>query len=141
MTITEKAKAEKILDEAIRKHKNAINDWKAYEHYKKENDLVSAEIYLCKFQDGISYAEGIYYALVTIGFTHPKMKEFSDMGGNVMYRQYEKPNTLKEALAHLKREYQIALENNADEETLISLHDDIADLKERLNFAYQDMEE
>lgn len=58
-----------------------------------------------------------------------------------MYRQYEKPNTLKEALAHLKREYQIALENNADDETLIGLHDDIEDLEERLNFAYQDMEE
>lgn len=58
-----------------------------------------------------------------------------------MYRQYEKPNTLKEALINLKREYQMALENNADEETLISLHDDIEDLEERLNFAYQDMEE
>lgn len=46
-----------------------------------------------------------------------------------MYRQYEKPNTLKEALAHLKREYQIALENNADDETLIGLHDDIEDNK------------
>lgn len=31
MTNTEKVKAEKILDEAIRKHKNAIDDWKAYE--------------------------------------------------------------------------------------------------------------
>ena len=37
-----------------------------------------------------------------------------------MYRQYEKPNTLKETLTNLKREYQIALENNADDETLIS---------------------
>ena len=55
-----------------------------------------------------------------------------------MYRQYEKPNTLKEALANLKREYQIALENNADEEKLISLHDNIEDMRERLNFAYQD---
>lgn len=58
-----------------------------------------------------------------------------------MYRQYENPNKLEEALADLKREYQEALENNADEETLISLHDDIEDLKQRLNFAYQDMDE
>lgn len=58
-----------------------------------------------------------------------------------MYRQYEKPNTLKEALTNLKREYKLALENNADEETLFSLHDSIEDLEERLNFAYQDMEE
>lgn len=79
MTSTEKTKAEKILNEAIRKYQNAIDDWKAYERCKKENDLVSAETYLLKFQDGRSYAEGIYNALVTIGFTHPKMKEFSDM--------------------------------------------------------------
>lgn len=58
-----------------------------------------------------------------------------------MHRQYEKPNTLKEALENLKREYKLALENNANEEILISLHDDIEDLEERLNFAYQDMEE
>lgn len=44
-----------------------------------------------------------------------------------MYRQYEKPNTLKEALANLKREYKLALENNADDEILISLHDSIED--------------
>lgn len=58
-----------------------------------------------------------------------------------MHRQYEKPNRLKKALANLKREYQIALENNADDETFINLHDGIEDLKQRLNFAYQDMEE
>lgn len=58
-----------------------------------------------------------------------------------MYRQYENPNKLEETLTDLKREYQIALENNADDETLISLHDSIEDLEERLNFAYQDMEE
>lgn len=79
MTKLEKAKAEKILNEAIRKYQNANDDWKEYERYKKENDLVSAETYLRKFQDGISYAEGIYNALVVIGFTHSKMKEFSDM--------------------------------------------------------------
>ena len=58
-----------------------------------------------------------------------------------MYRQYEKPNKLKEALVNLKCEYKLALENNADDETLINLHDNIEDLEERLNFAYQDMEE
>lgn len=79
MTNTEKAKAEKLIDKAIRKYQSANDDWKEYERYKKENDLVSAETYLRKFQDGISYAEGIYNALVVIGFTHPKMKELSDM--------------------------------------------------------------
>lgn len=79
MTNKEKVKAEKILDEAIRKYQNANNDWKEYEHYKKENDLVSAEIYLRKFSSAVNYAGGIYAALVAIGFNHPKMKEFSDM--------------------------------------------------------------
>ena len=79
MTNTEKTKAEKIHDEAIRKYQNANDDWKEYERCKKENDLVSAETYLQKFQDGISYAEGIYNTLAVIGFRHPKMKEFSDM--------------------------------------------------------------
>lgn len=32
MTNKEKVKAEKILDEAIRKYQNANNDWKEYEH-------------------------------------------------------------------------------------------------------------
>ena len=79
MTNKEKVKAEKILDEAIRKYQNANDDWKECERYKKENDLTSAEIYLRKFQDAISYAEGVYNALVAIGFNHSKMKEFSDM--------------------------------------------------------------
>lgn len=57
-----------------------------------------------------------------------------------MYRQYEKLKRLKEALANLKREYKLALENNAGEELLISLHDNIKDLESCLNFAYQDME-
>lgn len=82
MTNIEKAKAEKLIDEVIkviRKYQDTNDDWKAYERCKEENDLVSAETYLRKFQDGISYAEGIYKALVVIGFNHPKMKEFSDM--------------------------------------------------------------
>lgn len=82
MTKLEKDKAEKLIDEvikAIRNYQDTNDDWKAYERYKKENDFVSAETYLRKFQDGISYAEGIYKALVVIGFTHPKMKELSDM--------------------------------------------------------------
>lgn len=79
MTNTEKTKAEKILDEAIRKHRNTIDDWKAYERCMKKGDYASTETYLRKFQDAISYSEGIYYTLVAIEFHHPKMKEFSDM--------------------------------------------------------------
>lgn len=79
MTNTEKSKAEKTLDEAIRKYKNASDDFEKYKCYMKKGDYASAETYLRKFQDAISYSEGIYYALAVIGFHHPKMKEFSDM--------------------------------------------------------------
>lgn len=79
MTNTEKAKAKKILDKAIRKYQNANNDWKEYERYMEENDFASAEMHLRKFSRAVNYTEGIYDALIAIGFKHPKMKEFSDI--------------------------------------------------------------
>lgn len=58
-----------------------------------------------------------------------------------MYRQYENPSELEKMLENLKKEYNNAIKTNADEETLIDLHFEIDDLKERINFAYQDQEE
>lgn len=58
-----------------------------------------------------------------------------------MYRQYENPYKLEQQLKELQKEYQTAVEENADEETLINLSIDIAELKERINFAWQDDEE
>ena len=57
-----------------------------------------------------------------------------------MYRQYENPNALGKQLEKLKEEYCTAVENNVDEDTLISLHMDIAELEERINHAWQDDE-
>lgn len=57
-----------------------------------------------------------------------------------MYRQYENPYKLEEQLKQRKAEYQMALAENADEDTLISIAEDIADLEERVNFAWQDDE-
>lgn len=57
-----------------------------------------------------------------------------------MYRQYENPYTLEKQLEELKKEYCTAVENNADEDTLISLKMSIAELEERINFAWQDDE-
>lgn len=57
-----------------------------------------------------------------------------------MYRQYENPNTLEKQLEKLKEEYRTAKENDADEDTLINLHMQIAELEERVNFAWQDDE-
>lgn len=58
-----------------------------------------------------------------------------------MYRQYENPYALEERLKELKEEYRIAIAENADEERLIDIACDIAELEERINFAWQDDEE
>ena len=57
-----------------------------------------------------------------------------------MYRQYENPYKLEIQLEKLKAEYNKAVEENADEETLINIACDIAELKNRINFAWQDDE-
>lgn len=57
-----------------------------------------------------------------------------------MYRQYENPYSLEDQLKKLKEEYCTAVEENEDEDTMISLQYDIADLEERVNFAWQDDE-
>ena len=57
-----------------------------------------------------------------------------------MYRQYENPYDLENQLDELKKEYEKAIEENADEDTLINLAENIAELKERINFAWQDDE-
>ncbi|MBO5828906.1 MAG: hypothetical protein J6R59_10715 [Paludibacteraceae bacterium] len=53
-----------------------------------------------------------------------------------MYRQYENPYKLEKELEELKE-----LRANAiDENEIISLDESIAELKERINFAWQDDE-
>lgn len=57
-----------------------------------------------------------------------------------MYRQYENPRILERELKDLKEEFKILLEQGADEDTLIGVHERIEDLEERVNFAWQDDE-
>lgn len=57
-----------------------------------------------------------------------------------MYRRYENPYKLEKWLADAKEAYQIAIEENADEQTLMDLSLEIAELKDRLNYAWQDDE-
>lgn len=57
-----------------------------------------------------------------------------------MYRQYENPYELQEQLEELKMRMQKAVEENADENVLIGFAYDIAELEERINFAWQDDE-
>ena len=59
-----------------------------------------------------------------------------------MYRQYENPYKLNKYLCELEAEYQTLIESgvDADEEDFIDLCCEIADIKERINFAWQDDE-
>ena len=57
-----------------------------------------------------------------------------------MYRQYENPYTLEKQLEELEAELQKAYALGTDMEDLIDLQIDIADLKDRINFAWQDIE-
>ena len=58
-----------------------------------------------------------------------------------MYRQYENPYKLENQLEELEAEYQKAINENADDETIMYLAESIAELKDRINFAWQDDEE
>ena len=57
-----------------------------------------------------------------------------------MYRQYENPYKLNKYLCELEAEFDTRFENGESLEDLIDLAEDIATLKERINFAWQDDE-
>ena len=57
-----------------------------------------------------------------------------------MYRQYENPYDLNKYLCELEAEFDTRLEERESLEDLIDLAEDIATLKERINFAWQDDE-
>ena len=57
-----------------------------------------------------------------------------------MYRQYENPYELNKYLCELEAEFDTRFENGESLEDLINLAEDIATLKERINFAWQDEE-
>jgi hypothetical protein len=55
-----------------------------------------------------------------------------------MYRQYENPEALESQLEDAKKRLAEAVLREADESELSDLWDTIEDLKERINFAWQD---
>lgn len=56
-----------------------------------------------------------------------------------MYRQYEDPANIKKLLTEAKARLNAAIDAGQDD--IIDLHEDVVDLEERLNFAWQDEEE
>lgn len=57
-----------------------------------------------------------------------------------MYRQYEDPYKVQRMLDEARNQLELAKANEEDEDRIISLHEDVAILEERLNFAWQDDE-
>ncbi len=57
-----------------------------------------------------------------------------------MYRQYENPYELENRPEELKEELHKAYASGVDAEDLIDLQIEIAELEERINFAWQDDE-
>lgn len=57
-----------------------------------------------------------------------------------MYRSYENPFTLQDRLAELKQEYSDRINAGEPTENLIDLQCDIAEIEDRVNFAWQDDE-
>lgn len=79
MTAHEKKECEKLVSEAMSNIDTSNAEWKKYERYKKENNVVDAEVAMRNADVHRGYAEGIYQALVCIGFKSDDMKEISDM--------------------------------------------------------------
>ena len=57
-----------------------------------------------------------------------------------MYRQYEDPYELEQQLKEAREEYSRRMEAGEDIEALIDLAEEINDLEQRVNFAWQDDE-
>lgn len=57
-----------------------------------------------------------------------------------MYRSYENPFTLQDRLAELKQEYNDRIKSGESIDDLIDLLCDIAEMEDRINFAWQDDE-
>ena len=57
-----------------------------------------------------------------------------------MYRQYENPHALQTRLEELQKEF-AKRSKTEDIENLIDLQETIEELKQRINFAWQDMED
>lgn len=79
MTKTEREKCEKLMNQAIRNMKSSNEYWNEYEKAKKENRVADAEVAMRKFDYHRGNADGVYDALVTIGFQHEEMKKLCEL--------------------------------------------------------------
>lgn len=78
MTKVEKARCEKLIEEAERNLENSNMEYSKYERLQKEEKKIDAECALRNADQLRGYAEGIYQALVVIGYSSASMKELTE---------------------------------------------------------------
>lgn len=76
MTKVECSRCEKLMEEAIRKAKDAQKD---FIDAWKEDDQLQREILRERGQNNLGYADGINQTLVCIGFKHERMEELGNL--------------------------------------------------------------
>ena len=79
MTTKEKQKCEKLLDEAILSITSAHDKFFEAEKHKKNKNNVNVEISLGIANNHRGYAEGIYQALVVLGYKSDKMRDLEGL--------------------------------------------------------------
>lgn len=76
MTKVEYTRCEKLMEEAIRKAKQAKEEFNKAE---SEKDIISKILLLGIAQNHLGYVDGINQTLVCIGFKHERMKELGNL--------------------------------------------------------------
>lgn len=76
MTKVEKARCEKLMEEAIRNAENANEE---FNKAKSGKDVYELQMLMESAQNHLGYAEGINQTLVCIGFKHERMKELGNL--------------------------------------------------------------
>lgn len=124
MTKAECVRCEKLVEEAIRKAKDAQKD---FADAWKEDDQTQRKILSERGQNHLGYAEGINQTLVCIGFKHERMKEL----GNLLQRGWlmEMKSTNAEEVACNFKDWLVDL-------GYMTLEDGIQDEQEIVNDFY-----
>lgn len=79
MTKIEKAKCERLIEEAKRNLEDSNIEYAKYERLKREEKKVDAECALRNADQLQGYAEGIYQALSVIGYSSESMKALTEI--------------------------------------------------------------
>ena len=78
MTKIEKQRCENLIEEAKENLNQSDMYWEKYEKLKEQEKKTDIEISMRQADQHRGYAEGIYQALVVIGYSSASMKELTE---------------------------------------------------------------